>query len=177
MKEAVLQIIEAYKSDFERVNTEERYKWEAIECYRQKWDINAEDFAGMLGEAFKKSSNLLAAAMYYPFRMVSAYAKEDPETVRELFKELYNENLPLSERYEMFRTGFDKFVSEKKLNHYQDLRAISVYLTFEYPEKYFMYKYRMYKSFKEKVGYEEPETNKSDIAKYENNIVLCNQVC
>ena len=58
MNEAVLQIIEAYKADFERVNAEERYKWEAIEWYRQKWDIDAEDFAGMLGEAFKKSSNL-----------------------------------------------------------------------------------------------------------------------
>ena len=84
MKEAVLQIIEKYKKDFERVNFNERYKWEAIAYYKQKWDIDAEDFAGMLGEAFKKSSNLLAAAMYYPLRMVSEYAKEEPETVREL---------------------------------------------------------------------------------------------
>ena len=135
MKEAVLQIIEAYKADFDRVNSEERYKWEAIRCYKQKWDINAEDFAGMLSDAFKKSANLLAASMYYPLRMVIGYAKEEPETVRELFRVLHNENISFSERYEMFRTGFDKYVSEKKLNHYQDLRAISVYLTFEYPEK------------------------------------------
>lgn len=177
MREAVLKIIEAYKTDFERINSEERYKWEAIECYRQKWDINAEDFAGMLGAAFKKSSNLLAAERYYPLRMVVAYAKEEPETVRELFKILYNENLPFSERYKMFRTGFDKFVSEKNLNHYQDLRAISVYLTFEYPEKYFMYKYRMYKKFKEKVGYVEAVASKSDSIKYNNYLALCNQVC
>ncbi len=177
MKEAVIKIIEAYKSDFDRVNSEERYKWEAIEYYKKKWDINATDFAGMLGEAFKKSSNLLAAAMYYPLRMVLAYAKEEPETVRELFKVLYNENLPFTERYEMFRAGFDKFVNEKKLNHYQDLRAISVYLTFEYPEKYFMYKYRMYKSFKDKVGYEEQASSKSDSTKYENYLGLCNLVC
>lgn len=176
MNEAVLQIIEAYKADFERVNAEERYKWEAIEWYRQKWDINAEDFAGMLGEAFKKSSNLLAAAMYYPLRMVSAYAKEEPETVRELFKVLYNEKLPFSERYEMFRTGFEKFVSPKKLNHYQDLRAISVYLTFEYPEKYFMYKYKMYKQFKEKIGYVESAAPKSDAEKYDNYIAMCNRI-
>ena len=44
MKEAILQIIEAYKSDFKRINSEERYKWEAIECYKQKCDIEAEDF-------------------------------------------------------------------------------------------------------------------------------------
>lgn len=176
MREAILEIIEKYKNDFERVDSEERYKWEAVEYYKQKWDIDAEDFAGMLGEAFKKSSNLLAAAMYYPLRMVSAYAKEEPETVRELFKVLYNENLPFSERYEMFRTGFEKFVSEKKLNHYQDLRAISVYLTFEYPEKYFMYKYKMYKQFKDKIGYMENSSPKSDAEKYDNYIAMCKKI-
>lgn len=176
MRDAILEIIEKYKNDFERVDSEERYKWEAVECYKQKWDINAEDFAGMLGEAFKKSSNLLAAAMYYPLRMVSAYAKEEPETVRELFKVLYNENLPFSERYEMFRAGFEKFVNEKKLNHYQDLRAISVYLTFEYPDKYFMYKYKMYKQFKERIEYTESSSPKSDVEKYENYIAMCKKI-
>lgn len=39
--------------------------------------------------------------------------------------------------YDTFRAGFEKYVSAKKLNHYQDLRAISIYLTFEYPEKYY----------------------------------------
>lgn len=176
MKEAVLQIIEAYKTDFDRVNSEERYKWEAIRCYKQKWDINAEDFAGMLSDAFKKSANLLAASMYYPLRMVIGYAKEEPETVRELFRVLHNENISFSERYEMFRAGFDKYVSEKKLNHYQDLRAVSVYLTFEYPEKYFMYKYKMYKEFKEKIGYIDNPTDKSDAGKYENYMALCNKI-
>ena len=176
MKDAIVHIIEAYKSAFDRINSEERYKWEAIECYRKKWDIEADDFVSMLSEAFKKSANLLAAAMYYPLRMIIAYAKEEPETVRELFKVLYNENLPFVERYEMFRAGFEKYVSEKGLNHYQDLRAISVYLTFEYPEKYFMYKYKMYKDFKEKVGYAESNTAKSDTEKYDNYIGLCNKV-
>lgn len=176
MKEAILKIIEEYKSDFERVNSEERYKWEAIECYRQKWDINAVDFVGMLNEAFKKSSNLLAASRYYPLRMVKQYAEEEPEIVRELFKVLYDENLPLAERYKMFREGFDRYVKPKGLNHYQDLRAISVYLTFEYPEKYFMYKYKMYQAFKEKVSDVEKVAGTSDVQKLENYMGLCNKV-
>ena len=174
--ENIKEIINAYKNDFQRVNSEERYKWEAILYYKQNWNIDASDFVEMLSNAFKKSSNLLAAAMYYPLRMVMGYAKEEPETVRELFRVLHNEKLPFTERYEMFRSGFEKYVSEKKLNHYQDLRAISVYLTFEYPEKYYMYKYRMYKSFKEKISYAENSVNKSDDGKYDSYLQLCNKV-
>lgn len=174
--ENIKEIIGAYKKDFKRVNSDERYKWEAILCYKQNWDIDADDFVEMLGKAFKKSANLLAAAMYYPLRMVLEYAKEEPETVRELFRVLHNEKLPFVERYDMFRAGFEKYVSERKLNHYQDLRAISVYLTFEYPEKYYMYKYRMYKSFKEKISYVEEATNKSEDGKYAGYLQLCNKV-
>lgn len=38
-----------YKLDFvsnEWVN--EKYKWEAIKCFQDNWDVNAEDFADML---------------------------------------------------------------------------------------------------------------------------------
>ena len=38
-----------YKRDFiarEWVN--EKYKWEAIKCFQDNWDVNAENFAGML---------------------------------------------------------------------------------------------------------------------------------
>lgn len=176
MEEAILQIIEAYKLDFERVNADERYKWEAIGHYKKIWDIKAEDFAGMVSEAFKKSENLLASGMYYPLRMVIGYAKEDPEAVRELFRVLYNEDLSFSERYETFRAGFDKYISGRWRNHYQDLRAISVYLTFEYPEKYFMYKYMMVKEFKKKIGYVESSANKPDPEKYDNYIDFCNEI-
>ena len=46
-----------------------------------------------------------------------------------------------------FRKGFDEYIADLKVqtgkdyNHYQDLHAISVYLFFEYPEKYFIYKF------------------------------------
>lgn len=174
--EKIKEIIEAYKEDFKRVDSEERFKWEAVQHYKKNWDINAKDFVGMLEVAFKKTSSLLNAAMYYPLRMVLGYAKEEPEKVRELFRILHNENLPFWERYDMFRSGFEKYVREKKLNHYQDLRAISVYLTFEYPEKYYMYKYKMYKGFKEKIFYTEASANKSDNGKYDNYLQLCNKV-
>ena len=153
MKEKIRRIIDTYKADFERVNQEERYKWEAVGCYRRNWDIEAENFAQMYAEAFKEASNLLAANMYWPYKMVITFAEQEPEKVRALFKMLYNEEIPLAQRYVDFRAAFDEFYKPQKLNHYQDLHAISVYLSFEYPDKYYIYKYKVFKDFSSNIGY------------------------
>jgi hypothetical protein len=47
------QIIAAYKADFERIDDEERYKWEALGHYKQYWNIDADNFAEMYHEAFR----------------------------------------------------------------------------------------------------------------------------
>lgn len=177
MENKVKDIIEIYKRDFPRINAEERYKWEAIAYYKKHWDIEAEDFCQMYTEAFRKAGNLLAAGMYYPYKMVVEYAKKDAEAVRKLFRMLYDESIPLEIRFSDFRTGFDAFVKPMKLNHYQDLHAISVYLAFEYPEKYFIYKYTMYKKFAERIGYtsKKPAT-KTETWKYDEYKCLCEKV-
>lgn len=153
MQEKIKLIIAAYKADFERVNQEERYKWEAVGCYWRNWDIEAENFAQMYAEAFKEASNLLAANMYWPYKMVVTFAEQEPDKVRELFRMLYNEEIPLAQRYVDFRAAFDEFYKPQKLNHYQDLHAISVYLSFEYPDKYYIYKYKVFKDFSSNIGY------------------------
>ena len=153
MKEKIRCIIDAYKADFDRVNEEERYKWEAVGCYQRNWDIESENFSQMYAEAFKEASNLLAANMYWPYKMVITFAEQEPDKVRELFKMLYNEEIPLAQRYVDFRAAFDEFYKPQKLNHYQDLHAISVYLSFEYPDKYYIYKYKVFKDFSSNIGY------------------------
>ena len=154
-------IISEYKKGLPGIRDQERYKWEAIQWFQTHWDEKATNFPAMLTEAFSKASNLLVSAMYYPLRMVQEYAAEDPETVRSLFIMLYDESLPLEKRYVDFRAGFQKRIDvlkkdrTKSLQHYQDLRAIMVYLTFRYPEKYYFYKATMFSTFKERTGYVE----------------------
>lgn len=168
-------VISAYKADFSHRDDEERYKWEAIAHYKKHWKIDAKDFAGMLKEAFRwagekykrprdgkpDGGNLLTSSMYYPYKMICAFAQQEPETVRALFRNLLIESKPLSLRYTEFRDGCNQCLEryrnsdpkhKKANNHYQDLRAISVYLTFEYPEKYYLYKYTMYKDFANLLG-------------------------
>jgi hypothetical protein len=147
MENIIQQYVTAYKEDFARRDEEERYKWEAIGHYKKVWNIEAEDFADMLADAFIEAGNLLAAKMYFPYRMLCKFAEMDPAELRNLFRNLYDETLPLSQRYHDFRTGADKFIRRltnetpgrtKMLNHYQDLHAVSIYLAFEYPEKYYI---------------------------------------
>ena len=176
-------VIDHYKEHFDAVDQGERYKWEAIAWYKKHWKIDSPNFAQMLEEAFGKAKNLLASAMYYPYRMITEYARVNPEEVRRIFKILYDESLPLEERYQVFRdsckSGVDQIRAqnpeyEKAVNHYQDLRAIMVYLTFEYPEKYYLYKSTMYSDFRDRIGFREDKSNQSSvIGKVENFFRLC----
>lgn len=179
-------VINHYKEHFDAVNQGERYKWEAIAWYKRHWKIDAPNFAQMLEEAFGKAKNLLASAMYYPYRMITEYAQVNPEEVRRIFKILYDESLPLEERYQVFRdsckSGIDQIrvqnpEYEKAVNHYQDLRAIVVYLTFEYPEKYYLYKSTMYSDFRDRIGFREDKSNQSSvIGKVENFFRMCEMI-
>lgn len=165
--EKIRELISSYKINFTKIDSEERYKWEAIKWYQDHWDIETPDFASMVETAFEKFYNLLMSGMYYPYKMLCEFAKAEPETVRNLFKMLYNEDLSLEERFIEFRDGFDKFTKPKNLNHYQDLHAISVYLAAEYPNNYYIYKYTIYKGLKDYIGYQSEETDKGEVWKWD----------
>ena len=197
----IADVIAAYKKDFVRVDDQERYKWEAIAHYKQYWDIEAPNFAAMYQEAYRYAGekyrrdrdgkldggNLLTSFMYYPYKMIIEFAEADGEFVRQMFKSLLDESIPLERRYIDFRTSCEKCLEafkqrqpdrgNKSLNHYQDLRAISVYLTFEYPEKYYLYKSKMYKGFRDLIEFkEEKDADKSEVWRLENYNRMCDLV-
>ena len=181
---ALSELIDKYKQNFTWLNEDERYKWVAIKWYKDHWDIEAQDFPEMLNLAFKKHVNLLNSQMYYPYRMAYEFAQDHPDEVRSLFRQLYDESVPLGQRYKAFRAGFNGFIAERKeknperyktrnLNHYQDLHAVSVYLTFEYPKKYSIYKSSIYKCCRNLIGFAEDRGKaKSEVWKLEN----CNRL-
>ena len=148
--------ISQYKGNISTNWENEKYKWEAVQHFQKYWNIDAEDFGGMVEEAFRLAYNLLAGGMYYAYGMICLLSRQDPEKMRTLFRSLYDETLPLTHRYLQFRAVCGEVMEEAKvsaanpqkmINHYQDLRAICVYLSFKYPEKYFLYKYQMYADF------------------------------
>lgn len=145
--------IDEYKLNFDRVNQEEIYKWKAVKCYQDNWDIDAENFYEMLLASLSRTKNLLDSGQYFPLRMLVQYAEQRPNEVRQLFRNLYNEDEDLFERIQDFQTSInlinDELFENKK--SYQDPRAIIVYLVLRYPERYFFYKFEMFKQFSEKL--------------------------
>lgn len=53
--------LEEYKKDFDSEWEDEKYKWQAVKCFQDNWDIHAVDFAAMLAKSLKKTANLLTS--------------------------------------------------------------------------------------------------------------------
>jgi hypothetical protein len=172
-------LIEAYQRNWKKIHLYEDYKWIAIKHFQEVFDINAKNFEENLKEAFSKAKNLLDSGKYFPLGMLFRLVEHRPEETRELLRALYNEDVPLAERIIRFKQRFDeitkellsareisdwdKYLGGKKINEYQDDRAISVYLAFRYPAKYYIFKFTEFKKsanrlrydFKVKKGYSE----------------------
>lgn len=148
-----------YKNNYDKIEKEEIYKWRAVEHFQRTWDIEAEDFAMMLENALKKTSNLMSSGNYYPRKMITWAAKKEPEKVRELFRDLYDLSKDIKIRIKNFKLGIDEIVKVHKegtINKsYQDDRAVMVYLNMKYPEKYYLYKYNMFVKFAKLIDYSE----------------------
>jgi len=176
INDKIKEIIDLYKADFARIDTEERYKWIAVKHFQDNWDIDAPDFAGMLERAFAKHVNLLDSGVARPLFVIISYAKNEPEAVRRLFQTLYNETLPLDSRFNDFKDRIQLFVDKMRLEDprwksaFQDLHAISVYLTFMYPEKYYIYKARVLNAGIETFGVEQTAD------KIANNTQMCDSI-
>lgn len=169
--------LKAYKANFERIHKQEIYKWQAIKQFQDNFDIYAEDFLTNLETALSKAENLLVSRKYFPKNMAMENAEVTPEKVRELFRMLFDEEADLLQRVEGFMQGF-KALNQKNFpgkQDYQDHRAIMVYLTLRYPERYYFYKFSMFQNFADKVGYPyKPITGRlSNIWQYQN---LCELV-
>lgn len=143
----------AYTRDVSTNWPNEKYKWEAITRFQDNWDIDAEDFAGMLDRALLPT-NLLSSSMYYPRGMVINFAEKKPNAVRNAFTALFDESTLLERRIGMFLQKNESIREEiaPDKNSYQDLRAISTYLWLKFPDKYYIYKYGYCKALTERLS-------------------------
>ena len=137
------EVIAAYKNYFPSHIGDEIYKWKAVKHFQDHWDIDAPDFIKMFWDATSTFDNLLTSMNHFPRGMVKEMAEAEPDTVRQMFRDLFDESKPLAERVNRFRSESDRireqYWSEKM--HYQDFNSISTYLWARFPDKYYIYKY------------------------------------
>lgn len=150
-----------YADDFKAQWKREDYKWKALKIFQNNWDLDAPDFADMLARALAQHKNLLDTSHAFPKSVLVEVAQEKPELVREMFRNLYNEDLQLESRISDFiKTAELEFKSAERKSHYQSTNAVSVYLWFRYPNKYYIYKWGEYNEVVKKIGFDNgPKAN------------------
>ena len=98
------QVLAEYKKVFVQQQwPNEKYKWEAVQCFQNNWDINSPDFAQMLKKSLDQVGNLLASANNFPAKMIISFAEAAPEEVRSMYMELYDESKDLCEKIANFK--------------------------------------------------------------------------
>ncbi len=169
-RELLRNYISEYEKEFARISDQEIYKWRAVKQFQDTWDPDADDFSEMLKLALSETKNLMAAGNYWPREMIIRIAKKQPQLVKEMFINLFDEEIDLLERIDLFQKGskgLNASLAEDK-NDFQDHRAVLVYLSLRFPEIYYFYKFEMFKVFCEKVGddFKPKKGHKSNIVQF-----------
>lgn len=143
-------VLEGYKAYFPGHWDGEKYKWEAVKHFQDHWDIDAENFGEMFRKATDKTFNLLASGYAYPRAMIINFAQADDEAARSMFRNLFDESRDLSGRIDAFQAASEELRSKYDdgtwRSHYQNTNAISTYLWLRYPDKYYIYKYELFRA-------------------------------
>ena len=123
------QILSEYKKVFVQQQwPNEKYKWEAVQCFQENWDINSPDFAQMLKKSLDQVGNLLASMNNFPAKMITGFAEAAPEAVRSMYMELYDESKDLCKRIANFKNKSNTLLecyTNGAAQHYQYENAIS----------------------------------------------------
>ena len=157
IKNITSELIEKYIHILEQNgDPNEAYKYLAINTFQQNWNLDAEDFHQMFRDSFSKVSNLLYQNSW---GFIEKSAQNFPEKTREMYRNLYNESVEITQRIKTFQTESEKLLPKVRqalnrtnINAQQDERTISVYLAFRFPEKYMLYKADYYKNFCEQLN-------------------------
>lgn len=149
-RQSLDEVLSQYKENFPSHWEEEKYKWEAIKCFQDNWDINAQDFPAMLSKSLSKTENLLAANYDFSRKMIEFYAEQDPEEVRSMFMQLFDEKIDVIERINGFIARSDRLLETygpEGKQHYQKDGTITTYLWLRYPDKHWIYRYKQTRDF------------------------------
>lgn len=159
----------------------ERYKWEAFRQFNQCFNENVITKES-IDNAFSRANNLLNSSLYYPLGMFRHVIPLYPQ----LLVDLYDENKPFDNRFDDYQNGFEKAVDEMKSNGYsgwdtekvfhtyQDSHAISVYLSMRYPNKYYIYKFGIFRAFADVIGYK--IKNSDSVGRMKEFFEMCDEV-
>ena len=149
------ELLEEYKSELKGNRwDDEKFKWQTIKGFQDHWDIEAVDFCTMLKNSLDKTFNLLASTHYFPGKMIKEFEEKEPEKVRQMFKNLFDENKDLYDRIVSFKVQSKQLVNkywDPGKSDFQTENTITTYLWLRYPDKYYIYKFEEAKSLSKEL--------------------------
>lgn len=169
-RDPIKLLIEDYKKHIEATQLcGEVYKWELINEFKGRPNTDAVDFYQEVKSI--KFKNLVYAM---GIAVLNDLTEVKPEEMRVLFKNLFNENIVLSDRIISFNVDSLKIYRDlgRTLQHHQDERSIATYLTYHNNEKYTLYKSSFYKKYCQLLGVKEAKKNE----KYVHYLQLINEL-
>ncbi len=141
----VATLIHKYKIKIQKTKLEdELYKWQLIDEFKGRPNLKADDFYQEIKSI--KFQNLVYAM---GIAVLHHLAKDANEELRVLFKNLFDENTPISKRVIDFKESSLELyrATGGTLQHHQDERSIATYLTLHNPKKYALYKNSFYRKY------------------------------
>jgi hypothetical protein len=140
-------LIEKYKKVKGEIgHKDELYKYELVQFFQDNWEPDENSLAKFIKEFMKRQINLMFNLASSSISKITGYA---PKETLLLFHDLFDESKNLAHRIQVFQSKSDELIKryEPALSGNQDERAISVYLTSKYPDKYTFYKNSYYSAY------------------------------
>lgn len=123
---------------------EEEFKWRGIKTFQDNWDLDTQNLSDMIKRSLYGVSHMMVSQARFPEGMIEDFAAREPDTVRAMFKDLFDESKDIVERFHSFKqksADLLERVGNGAKNHFQDERTIALYLWLRYPDKYYVYQY------------------------------------
>jgi len=145
------EIFSNYKAKYKELNDpdgrDEIYKWLAVRCCTDNWNIDAEDFLEMFRRSMHLSQNIIENRYKHPINGITYLCEQGKtEQVREEFRKLLSDAediRKIQDKADVFQDSINAMLSEiapEKWSYEQDRRDPLMYLAFIKPERSYMYK-------------------------------------
>ena len=165
-------VIQAYIRQFDDFFELESYKWKAVKHFQNTYFNSKLPMAESMKQSLKYADNLLASNNYFPARMMEFFALDKEQRTRQALATLFDESQSLvirvasflDETEQIFQTmkkeGYRDWKDRNNVQSFQDAHAASVYLTLHNPANNYIYKWSIFKTAAEKLGYTIESKNK-----------------
>ncbi len=146
------QSLKKYKSNLFKKGLILPYKWEVVRVFLENWNIQAADFLDMYQRSIDESSEVWSLPVIEAKKAMILMIEINEDLVKNMFNDLFNENLAVEGRIDRFIYHCDIIVDEinaKKVKpsfHNHNKWMITFYLSCRYPEKYCPFHYQPFHS-------------------------------